>query len=148
VNFDLPFGEGRPWLAQPSAARAILGGFQVNTLVTARSGLPATITENGINTLPLSNPRPNQSGDVATELVPGPNGSVRYFPAPGDPGFPFTPVGPLYTGSGASRTQVLPVGIGNVGRNTVRGPAEYNVDLSLVRRFRLTSDANLNLRVE
>jgi outer membrane receptor protein involved in Fe transport len=148
VNYELPFGEGRPWLSDPSVARAIFGGFQVNALVTARSGLPATITETGIGTLPLSNPRPNQSGDIPTELVPGPNGSVRYFPAPTDPGFVYTPVGPVYTGSGAGRTQILPVGVGDVGRNTVRGPSEYNVDMSLVRRFRLTHDANLNVRVE
>jgi outer membrane receptor protein involved in Fe transport len=130
VNYDLPLG------------------FQINTLVTARSGLPGTITETGINTLPVSNPRPNQSGDLATELVPGPNGAVRYFPAPGDPGFPFVPVGPLYTGTGATRTMVLPVGIGNVGRNSVRGPSEYNVDLSLVRRFKVAANSNLNVRVE
>src|SRR5262249_16300753 len=84
------------------------------------------------------------NGPLPTELVPGPNGTVRYFPAPGDPGFPFTPVGPLYTGSGATRTQILPVGIGNVGRNTVRGPAEYNVDMSIVRRFRRIGNTNVN----
>jgi hypothetical protein len=44
--------------------------------------------------------------------------------------------------------QILPVGIGDVGRNTVRGPSEYNLDLSIVRRFRLMGEANLNLRVE
>jgi len=43
---------------------------------------------------------------------------------------------------------LLPVGIGNVGRNTVRGPAEYNVDLSIVRRFRLIGSANINVRAE
>src|SRR5262249_7400305 len=73
---------------------------------------------------------------------------VRYFPAPGDPGFPFTAVGPLYIGTGASRTQILPVGLGNVGRNTVRGPAEYNVDMSIVRRFRLVGATNVNVRAE
>jgi outer membrane receptor protein involved in Fe transport len=130
LNYELPFG------------------FQLNTLVTARSGLPATITETGINSLPLSNPRPYESGGLPTELVPGPNGTVRYFPAPGDPGFPFAPAGPLYTGSGATRTMVLPAGLGNAGRNTVRGPSEYNVDLSLVRRFRVAASSNLNVRVE
>jgi hypothetical protein len=148
ANYELPWGEGRHWLADRSVARAVLGGFQLNALVTARSGLPATITETGIGALPLSQPRPDGNGPLATELVPGPNGTVRYFPAPGDPGFPFAPVGPLYTGSGATRTQILPVGIGNVGRNTVRGPAEYNVDMSIVRRFRLIGSANVNVRAE
>jgi hypothetical protein len=130
VNYELPFG------------------FQINTLLSARSGLPATLTETGIGTLPLSNPRPSQNGDLQTVLEPGPNGTVRYFPAPGTTGFTLVPVGPLYTGAGATRTQVLPVGIGNVGRNTVRGPSEYNVDLSLVRRFKVTASSNLNVRVE
>jgi outer membrane receptor protein involved in Fe transport len=148
ANYELPWGEGRHWLADRSIARAVLGGFQLNALVTARSGLPATITETGIGNLPVSNPRPSQSGDISSVLVPGPNGTVRYFPAPGDPGFTFIPVGPLYTGSGATRTQILPVGIGNVGRNTVRGPSEYNVDMSFVRRIPITRGANVNFRLE
>jgi outer membrane receptor protein involved in Fe transport len=148
ANYELPWGDGKRWLSGQSVARAVLGGFSLNALASARSGLPATITETGIGNLPLSNPRPNQNGDLPTGITPGPNGTVRWFPAPGDPDFPFTPVGPLYTGSGAARRLVLPVGIGDVGRNTVRGPAEYNVDLSLVRRFRVGRDANLNARVE
>jgi hypothetical protein len=106
------------------------------------------LTETGIGNLPLSSPRPSQTGSLQTMLEPGPNGTVRHFPAPDSPDLPFVPVGPLYTGSGANRTMVLPVGIGDVGRNTVRGPSEYNVDISVVRRIAVGKGANLNVRVE
>src|SRR5262249_61373245 len=112
------------------------------------SGLPAAIRQAAIPRSPLRHARPVLGRPLPAELVAGPNGTVRYFPAPGEPGFPFTAVGPLYIGTGASRTQILPVGLGNVGRNTVRGPAEYNVDMSIVRRFRLVGATNVNVRAE
>jgi hypothetical protein len=42
-----------------------------------------------------------------------------------------------------------PVGsYGNVGRNSIRGPHFVNLDLSLVRRFKLNERVNMQLRIE
>ncbi len=66
-----------------------------------------------------------------------------------DPNFPFSPVGPLFSGAGASRRLVLPFEApGNLGRNTTREPGELNVDLALARRFRLAGRMGLTLRAE
>ena len=155
VQYRLPFGKGRMFLNSPDSAagkiaRSVFGGFQINVLTSARSGLPDTITISGISTLSLSQPRPNQLAGVQLQIVnqPGANGTVQYFQVANSANFPYTPVGPLYVGAGALRRQVLPFTIGSTGRNTVRAPAQYNTDISLVRRFNLNERMNLNFRLE
>ena len=76
-----------------------------------------------------------------------PNGSgVQYLVPANSASFPLGPVGPLFTGSGASRTLVLPAGIGSLGRNTVRTPGEFDIDLAVDRRFRFTERTALSVR--
>ena len=155
IQYRLPFGKGRMFLndadsAAGKIARAVFGSFQVNVLTSARSGFPDTITISGISTLSLSQPRPNQIAGSQLQTVnqPGANGTVQYFQLANSANFPYTPVGPLYVGAGATRTQILPFTIGSTGRNTVRAPAQYNTDISLVRRFGITERMNLNFRLE
>jgi hypothetical protein len=62
--------------------------------------------------------------------------------------FPLEPSGPLFIGSGASRTQVLPVGIGSLGRDVVRGPGQLDLNLSLGRAFELRERLRLTIRME
>jgi hypothetical protein len=38
--------------------------------------------------------------------------------------------------------------VGNSGRNTFRGPRYFNIDASLLKRFRMTESARATLRVE
>jgi hypothetical protein len=59
------------------------------------------------------------------------------------------PIGPLFVGSGASRRLVLAYnGPGNLGRNTMREPSEFTVDLALARRFTFKGSAGFTLRAE
>ena len=37
---------------------------------------------------------------------------------------------------------------GNVGRNVLRGPAQSNVDFSIIKRFRLSASKNIEFRAE
>lgn len=128
---------------------AILGGWQINVLTQARSGLPDTIALSGLNGIGTQfQPRPNSSGQLQYTLEPGPNGTVRYLPAANSANFPLTPVGPLYVTVGTNRLQVLPFSLGTLGRNTVRAPNSYNTDLSLVRRFKFGERTNINIRAE
>jgi hypothetical protein len=154
-QYELPFGDGKLFFDKPTSlggkiARAILGDWQINALVKAQSGLPDTITVANLNAIGTQfQPRPNTSGQaLQVGLEPGPNGTVRYIQPVGSANFPLTPVGPIYTGTGTSRVQILPFSIGSLGRNTIRAPNSYNTDLSLIRRFRFTERMNLNLRVE
>ena len=44
ANYQLPFGAGRRFLTGPGALRAILGGWELSGIATARSGLPVNVT--------------------------------------------------------------------------------------------------------
>jgi hypothetical protein len=155
VQFALPFGKGKMFLNDDSSASgrilgAILGGWQINALTQARSGLPDTITLanlSGIGT--LFQPRPNSNGQaLQVGIQPGPGGTVRYIQAADSSNFPLSPVGPIYVGTGATRTRILPFSIGTLGRNTIRAPSSYNTDLSLIRRFKFGERMNFNVRAE
>ncbi|CAA9385771.1 MAG: Oar protein [uncultured Pyrinomonadaceae bacterium] len=155
IQYALPFGKGKMFFNDSSSSGGrilgtILGGWQINALTQARSGLPDTITLanlSGIGT--LFQPRPNSNGQaLQVGLQPGPGGTVRYIQATDSANFPLSPVGPVYVGTGATRTRILPFSIGSLGRNTIRAPNSYNTDLSLIRRFRISERMNFNVRAE
>ena len=142
---------------------AWLKGFQANVLVTARSGLTDTIAQtnladwNNIPSLPgasLAQQRPlvkpGASTDLRVEQAPEGNAAIRYLMPVNDPNFPFTPSGPFWVGSGASRRLVVPFDPSApiVGRSTVRGPSEFNVDLGVARRFTIRGRLGLTIRAE
>jgi len=138
----LQYTTGGPWW---------LKGIQSNLIVTARSGLTDTITQSNLHPL-AGQQRPgvinNNTGGYAPERTPEGQG-IRYLLSTSDPNFPFVPVGPLYTGSGATRRLILPFdGPGNLGRNTTREPSEFNVDLAVARRFALAGSVGLTIRAE
>ncbi|HYO84012.1 MAG TPA: carboxypeptidase regulatory-like domain-containing protein, partial [Bryobacteraceae bacterium] len=90
--YELPFGRGKPLLSGNRFASALLGGFVVNGLVSASSGLPFTITQATTNLI-LATQRPDVidptrlDGRVPEPFFVGP--ARRYLIAPGDPAFPF-----------------------------------------------------------
>jgi hypothetical protein len=143
---------GGPWLVR---------GFQANVIVTARSGLTDTIAQTNLadwNIMPVLpgasslQQRPNVKAGMSTDVkVPQSDvgANIRYLMPTNDPNFPFTPSGPFATGSGATRRIVVPfTGPGTLGRSTVRGPSEFNVDVALARRFDLKGRLGLTIRAE
>jgi hypothetical protein len=130
---------------------AWLRNIQTNVIVTARSGLPDTIIQNNLHPL-AGQQRPSVVGENTGGYAPSDTSegaAIRRLMAPTDPNFPFRPVGPLFSGSGANRVLVLPFeGPGNLGRNTTRDPGEFNVDLAVARRLKLTGGFGLTLRME
>ncbi len=155
IQYALPFGKGKMFFNGSSSSGgkilgAILGGWQINALTQARSGLPDTITLAGLSGIgTLFQPRPNTNGSaLQIGLQPGPGGTVRYIQPADSANFPLSAVGPIYTGAGATRLQILPFSIGSLGRNTIRAPNSYNTDLSLIRRFKINERMNFNIRAE
>jgi hypothetical protein len=137
-----------------------LRGIETSLIATARSGLVDTIAQTNLHdqnimpSLPGASQlqqRPNVTGDPGG-YAPGrtqEGTAIRYLLRPGSPGFPFTPSGPFFTGTGANRRLVVPFdGPGNLGRSTVREPGEFNVDLALARRFAFGPRFGLTLRAE
>lgn len=127
-----------------------LRGFTVSPIVIARSGLPDTITQN--NLWPgIGQQRPFVNGTdgqgKAPEMTPE-GQAIRYLQAPASANFPFLPAGPLFAGTGANRTLVLPAALGNLGRNTLRQIGEFNIDLAVSRIFSIKERMRFELRGE
>ena len=101
-------------------------GWQLNAILTLRSGLPANVVRNG-NLVGYEGLRPN----VARDPNNGPGTLTQFF----DTG--------AFSDKGFKPTQA-----GNAGRNLVRGPGYANLDASVFKDFRLRESLTLNLRLE
>jgi hypothetical protein len=108
----------------------LLGGFEITSVVTARTGFPFTPVVGGCTSTPggpgLCPVRPqgyNGPSDIDTSddaFITGSN-----FPGGG---------APFFTVFKQADGTIAPPGI---GRNSFRGPNYFNVDLSLVKQTRL-----------
>lgn len=109
---------------------------------------------------PAHNDQPNNLNPGASQLrptvisnacpVPGESNSerqcVQYLVPASAANFPLGPV--VFTGSGSTRTLVLPAGIGTFARNTVRTPGELDLDLAVGRKFSINDRMRIALRAE
>ncbi len=133
---------GNPWVRN----------FEIGGMLTAHNGLPLYIGQTNENSAQTgtSQQRPydtNPGVSLYTAEVPDGTGIQYLLPASAT-NFPLEPSGPLFVGSGSSRTEVLPVGIGSLGRNVVRAPGQLDLDVSLGRSFYLRERLRLTLRLE
>jgi hypothetical protein len=103
VIYELPFGTSE-WY----------GGWQMGTIIYARSGLPITITQSqSMLSTGITNNRPNT---ICDPVLGGSSTIDKFF-------------------NTACFAQVADTTgtFGNTGRNTVRGPGQFNVDLSMIK---------------
>jgi Carboxypeptidase regulatory-like domain/TonB dependent receptor-like, beta-barrel len=127
---ELPFGSGRRWMKEPGVMSAIFGGWQLNNILSFRSGRPFTVTT---STTPLntpsigSNPADKVKDDV--EILGGVGRGNSYF----DP-FAFAVVSEAR--------------LGNSGYNSMIGPGVAQWDLGLFRQIGLGGAKNLQIRLE
>jgi len=122
--YELPFGEGKPWLATGPMSR-VFGGWQAGAIVQVRSGLPFTprISVDQANTGTPQRPNRVGSGELADPTL-----LQRFNPAD------FT----------------LPAAFtyGDSGRNILRGDNYVNVDMVLSKTQRLFGRTALQMRAE
>ncbi len=126
--WELPFGKGKKW-ANSGPAALLLGGWQLNNVVSLYSGTPFSVGSSGTS---LNMPGSSQTADQIKPNVQKLGGVGRgqsYF----DP-FAFEPV-----------TEPR---FGNTGYNILRGPGVVSWDFGLFRRFDLTERWKLEFRVE
>ena len=126
--YELPFGDGKPY-ATSGLSRTILGNWQMNGTYAAYSGRPFTLTASGAS---LNMPGNQQTPDQIKD-------DVEILGKVGDAGTYFDTT---------AFARVTEVRFGNVGRNTMRGPGNQNLDLSLFRSFNLSGTADLQFRLE
>ncbi len=127
LGYELPFGKGRPFLGDAAGmTNAVVGGWQWQSIVNYRSGLPFTPTiSRDVANIGVTNQRPNRvgSGQLANPTVDA------WFDKSA-----FT-VPDQFT-------------FGNSGRNILRGDHQWNVDASLFKRFSVTGSSRLEFRAE
>ena len=130
-SYELPFGRGRSLLANGGrVANAIVGGWQLNAILSAQTGFPFT---------PLVGF--NQSGNGDSRAPDRPNLT---------PGFS----GPFIIGTqkqwfNPAAFQLPASGTyGNAGRDIIEGPGLLSFDSSLFKNFRVRERADVQFRAE
>ncbi len=129
-----------------------LRNFEIYPMLIAHSGLPLYIGQTNENAAETgTNQQRPYDVDPSVSLYSAeiPNGTgVQYLLPSSASNFPLEPSGPLFAGSGPSRTLVLPVGIGSLGRNVVRAPGQLDLNLSVGRSFVLRERLRFTIRME
>jgi len=132
-NYELPFGRSRKYLTSiPKAADFVLGGWQMNGILTFQKGIPIAIG-NGGNTTGINSPgiRPTDNGQN-----PARGGRIA------------DRLNEYFVQSDFSQTPNYT--FGNVGRflPNVRQPGAHNLDFSLFKNFRPIERMNIQFRAE
>jgi len=127
---DLPFGKGQHYLNQGGWSEKVVSGWQLNIIQSARSGFPFTVVCN--------------CGLVRPSLVGDPFANV--------PAGRFMNAAAFSTSVGITTLPANPAGTviqyGSLGRNTFRGPAIWNTDLSLFKTTAVTESVRFQLGFE
>lgn len=146
-NFEIsavaasPFGKDEPWLKSGIGGQ-ILGGWLIDPVISVMSGLPFTVTGNSTS---LASNGSSQTADLIApfKLLHGKPPRVGVTCASGDPKCsyfdPNSFAQPLITSAANAH-------FGNTNRDEFRGPGYFDMDLSLVRDFKLRELATLEVR--
>jgi hypothetical protein len=128
--YELPFGRGKKFLSNaPGVVNHILGGWQVNGIVTFQGGFPMTFQAadvGGLNDTQNTN-RPDIVGDI------DPDG--------------FDPTIDKWFATEAFRQPAAGF-LGNSGRSILTAPGINNFDTGLFKNFVITERINLQFRFE
>src|SRR5882724_1696477 len=128
--YDLPFGKGRRFGMSNRLENAIIGGWQVNGILTWQGGLPFTpVLATSVSNSGGSRPDRLTAGALSDPTI------TRWF----DTSFNTT-----------SAAWVTPrqYAYGNGGRNTLRGPHRTNIDCSIFKEAPIKERYKVQFRAE
>jgi hypothetical protein len=127
VIYELPFGKGRMFGSHWNAlTNHVLGGWQVSSILTLQSGLPANVLGGRSSLAYLDGQRPNATGQpIGVE-----DQNLNHW---------------FNTAAVALPAQGV---IGNIGRNVLRGPSQQYWDFSAHKAFRILEGHELTFRFE
>jgi hypothetical protein len=127
--WEIPLGPGRRWLNDKGIASHILGGWQVNNMVSIMSGVPFSVLSDDTS---LNLPGSTQTADQVKSTVAKPGGVGRGTPYYDPTAF----------------AEVTEARFGNTGYNILRGPGLFNWDFGLTREFSFSDRLRLQFRAE
>lgn len=123
--YELPFGKGKS-MAATGVAAAVLGGWQVNGILSAYSGAPFTPSSSATS---LNAPGSSQRADQVKANVEIYGSPDRFF----DP---------------LAYASVTTARFGTAGFNSLRGPGVFDVDLGVFRAFKIGERWSVQFRGE
>jgi len=130
--WQMPVGRGRRFLNQGIVAN-LVGGWDLNTIMTYYSGRPFQITDN------------SQAGNgdtvVPNQVSPLQLSGTRYTSGSATYPYYFVNNGNITKLPNASSN-------GNMGRNSVRGPGYFNLDVGLTRNIPIWREIAVVLKAE
>jgi hypothetical protein len=127
--YELPFGTGKKWNPGNSVVRAVVSGWQINTLTSIFSGSPFSVTSDGGSLrMPGNDQRADQVKPEVRKL-----GGIGV----GNPYYDWT-----------AFARVTEARFGTAGFNSLRGPGVFSSDLGLFRRFAVSERVNVEFRAE
>ena len=127
ANYQLPFGPGRSFANGTSVGSYLVRDWQVGAIWVCQTGLPYTITVPGSPSNTGASSRANPVFGVSP--TPANQSIAEWF----NPAAFTTP--PAFTW-------------GTLGRNSLNGPAIFNLDTTISRNFRFSERYNLAFRWE
>ena len=143
----------RPAFAKSTATRWLFSNWQIAGIVTAMSGLPIDVLDGGAGSFyglnggnnALARPSWAPGATVQTAMTNVPAG---YYFNPQAFVRPVVLTGRVIPSSnGAATAGATGTDFGNVGRNVLRGPAQFNIDFSILRRFRIQESKSIEFCV-
>jgi hypothetical protein len=159
--YELPFGRGKAFFDQGGLVDALLGGYQISTIIQAASGPPVSIldprgtlnrTSRSGRQTALTTLNKQQIKDLIG-IYRTPNGVYFINPSVIAPdgtatggNVNATPQNPAFQGQ--AFFNVPPGQTGNLERAFLNGPAYFTVDVGLSKRIRFTERVGLQLRAE
>jgi hypothetical protein len=127
--WEIPVGPGRRWGSHwTGVGRAIISGWGISAIHVLQSGKPFTVT------LGMENSNSFNGADRPNAVE-----GVDWKPADQRPDRWIEPTAFVTPSTGS---------FGAVGRNTLRGPGIYNIDLALEKTHAISDNSRLEVRVE
>jgi Carboxypeptidase regulatory-like domain len=171
-TYELPFGTGHSLLGNaPGWVQQIAGKWQLGAVMNYNTGSPLSIstgsavgsTTSGVQTISNVAAQPNIVGAVPKDMgkiTKVSNGVVYFdrFTQIADPSFSVPTVNGLNAGYNnkaivAPNGQIVlvnpqPGEVGTFGYSTVRGPRSLNLDMNLIKRFKIDETKDLQFEVD
>jgi outer membrane receptor protein involved in Fe transport len=135
-SYALPVGRGKRWLAASNRwVNGALGGWQLAGNMIFETGQPFTIEDSSINANIGQSIRPNRIATGYDYTGTGTRGVDYPWYSPS--AFVATPACASQTNCSPDQYGFLPFADGNSGRNILDGPGKQNIDVSLMKNWRL-----------
>jgi hypothetical protein len=153
--YQLPFGKGKAFLNGSRGLDKVVGGWQLEGILTVMTGTPFTVTYSSTY-LNLSQGGTNTPLEVdpSVSILHGINttsngGSAWFNPAAfaPPPCQSATPSASCPTGA-ADQVAGAAQQVGNVGRNSMIGPGFFNLNFALSKTTQFTERVGMQLRLE